>query len=64
MTKSNFTLRDALSRYTSSGGFATTFPSEGKANVRFCFPEIPLLLPHVLCGDGFGDRQTEFGADF
>jgi len=31
MTKSNFVLRNALSRYTSSVGSAATFPSEGKA---------------------------------
>ena len=34
MTKSNFMLRNALSRYTSFVGSADTFPSEGKAHCR------------------------------
>ena len=37
MTKSNFMLRDALSRYTSFVGSADTFPSEGKAHCRVLF---------------------------
>ena len=32
MRKSNFKLRNALSRYTSFVGSAATFPSEGKAH--------------------------------
>ena len=37
MTKSNFMLRNALSRYTSFVGSADTFPSEGKAHCRVLF---------------------------
>ena len=37
MTKSNFMLRDALSRYTSFVGSAATFPSKGKAHCRVLF---------------------------
>ena len=37
MTKINFMLRDALSRYTSFVGSADTFPSEGKAHCRVLF---------------------------
>ena len=45
MTKSNFMLRDALSRYTSFVGSAATFPSRGRLTVGFCLADRGGAIP-------------------
>ena len=68
MTKSNFMLRDALSRYTSFVGSAATFPLKEKAHCRvlFCrqrFCDCVVASPFFFLGERKTQKKKDRSGD-
>ena len=57
MTKSNFMLRDALSRYTSSGGVRRHLPLKGKAHCRILISDRDFVTASEPTRFSFSEKE-------